>query len=404
MTSPRRKKVLISGASIAGPTLAHWLSRGGFEVTVVEKAAAVRGGGYPIDIRGSALGVVERMGLLPALREAHIDTRRITFLHPDGSPVVTLRPEKVAGGVHSRDLEVPRGDLTALLHGTVRDDVEFLFGESILELHEQVDAVTVTFRGGAVREFDLVVGADGLHSSTRGLVFGPEPQFHCYLGHCFAGFTLENTWGLDHEAVLWNTAGRGAALYAAGDTTTLHGFLMFSRPEPPFEAFRDPQAQRDLLTTTFADDGWEVPTLVRAMRDADDLFFDVVSQIRAPRWSRGRVALAGDAAHAPSFLTGQGTSLALAGAYLLARELVSTPDHALALSAYERRARPYVEANQALVGPGDVTMHPRTPEALTARNAMLRSLDSLPGDTDRPAYSALTLPDFPSGAGPLGRP
>ncbi len=385
-------KVLISGASIAGPALAYWLNRYGFDVTVVEKAATIRGGGYPVDIRGSALEVVRRMGVHRALEQAHVDSRRISFLDPDGGLIAAIDPQRLTGGAQARDLEVRRGDLTEALYGAVRDDVEFLFGDSIAALDDRADGVEVTFRGGTRRVFDVVVGADGLHSHTRGLVFGPEERFHRYLGYCFAGFTMPNHLGLSHEGVIWNVPGRAAALYAVGEGDTVHGFLNFSLDEPPFHAFRDPAAQRELVASTFAGDGWEIPRLVAAMRTADDLFFDVVSQIRMPRWSSGRVALVGDAAAAPSFLTGQGTSVALVGAYVLARELANRPGHAAAFDAYERRTRGFAELNQALVSEGDAALFPRTAEALARRDAMVRGLTALPSH-ERPEHSAITLDD-----------
>ncbi|MER7468386.1 FAD-dependent monooxygenase [Streptomyces sp. NPDC097981] len=393
----RGRSVLVSGASLAGPALAYWLHRYGFEVTVVEKADTVRGGGYPIDIRGTALEVVRRMDLLPQLQQAHIDTRRLTFLNADGGTIAALRPEAVSGGTGS-DLEVPRGDLTRILYAAVCEDVEFLFGDSVTALDDRPEAVDVTFRSGTRRTFDLVVGADGLHSNTRRLVLGTEEQYHRYLGYCFAGFTMPNHLGLTQEAVLWNVPGRAAALYAVGAGEQVHGILSFARTDPPLDAFRDPQAQRDLVAETFRGDGWEVPRMVAAMQDADDLFFDVVSQIRTPRWSRGRVALVGDAAHAPSFLTGQGTSLALVGAYVLAGELAAHADHAEAYAAYERTARPYVTLNQDLVSEGNAALFPNTEETLRQRNAALRSLSELPADEPRAAHTALVLPDYEAAA------
>ncbi|TDE56155.1 FAD-dependent oxidoreductase [Nonomuraea mesophila] len=392
-TAPRRT-VLVSGASIAGPTLAFWLNRYGYDVTVVERAGTVRAGGYPIDVRGTALEVIRRMGILPRLQDAHIDLRRLTFLNEDGGEVASVHPHNVTGGVAGRDLEVWRGDLTEALYAAVRDDVEFLFNDSIETLGQSGDGVDVTFHGGGGRRFDMVLSAEGMHSRTRERLFGREEQFHRYLGYCFAVFTMRNTFGLSHETVMWNTPGRAAALYATRDDGRVHAFLNFARPEPPFDAFPNPEAQHKLLAEVFADAGWEVPGMLAAMRDADDVFFDAVAQIRMPRWSSGRVALVGDAAHAPSFLTGQGTSLALVGAYMLAHSLAGR-DHTAGFAAYEQGTRAFVTLNQGLVGEGGATLFPTTAEALEQRNDRLRKLTAIPSSAGRPAHSALTLPEPP---------
>ncbi|MFF9685012.1 FAD-dependent monooxygenase [Streptomyces sp. NPDC014623] len=394
VSTAAKRKVLISGAGISGPVLAYWLHRSGFAVTVVEKAGAPRGGGYPIDVRGTATEVVRRMGILPRLRDAHIDSRRCTFLDADGGTVASVTPRAVAGGAEGRDLEVRRGDLADFLHARVRDDVEFLFDDSIETLDQSAREADVTFHSGRRRTFDLVVGADGMHSHTREALFGPEEQFHRYLGYCFAVFTMPNTFGLTRELVLWNTPGKAAALYAVGDGDELHAFLNFHRPEPPFDGPRHPDAQRDLVATAFAGAGWEVPGMVDAMRDADDLFIDTAGQIRMPHWSKGRVALVGDAAYAPSFLTGQGSSLALVGAYMLAGALATHRDHTAAFAAYERDVRAFVDVNQALVDKGAATLFPTTARALEQRNTMLRDLVTTPSVTARPAHSALTLPEW----------
>ncbi|MCA1218339.1 FAD-dependent monooxygenase [Streptomyces sp. 8L] len=389
------RTVLISGASIAGPSLAYWLDRYGFEVTVVEKAPRLRGGGYAIDIRGTARDAVERMGLLPRLREAHVDTRKISFLDPDGGLLAAIRPEAVTGGVQDHDLEVRRGDLADCLYDLVEGRVEFLFNDSIAALDDRGDHVAVTFDSGARRSFDLVIGADGLHSNTRRLAFGPEERYHRYLGHCFAGFTLPGDLGLSHEAVIWNVPGRSGTLYAYERDEPMHGFLNFTLEEPPFDAFRDPRAQRELVASKFTDTRWEIPRLVAAMREADDLFFDVVSQIHMPAWSTGRVALAGDAAHATSFMSGQGSSVSLVGAYVLAGELATHDDHTAAFAAYEKTARDFAELNQALATGGGGTVSPRTPEQLAARNEALRTGAALASESrGRAASSALVLPDY----------
>lgn len=404
-TPDRPRRVLISGASIAGPTLAYWLDRYGFEVTVVEKAGAVRGGGYPIDIRGTAREVVDRMGLLPRLREVHVENEKVTFVDAAGATVGSIRPEQMTGGEPGLDLEIRRGDLADALYAPLRGRVEFLFEDSIATLDDDGDAVHIVLDSGIRRTYDLVIGADGLHSNTRRLVLGPEEPFHHYLGHVFAGFTLPNEFGLAHEAAIWNEPGRGAVLYAHGPSDPVHGFLTFTRDTPPFDAFRDPRAQRDLVAERFPEQVWHLPRLVEAMRDADDLFCDIVSQIRLHTWSKGRVALAGDAAHATSFLSGQGSSVALVGAYVLAGELATHADHTEAFAAYERLVRPFAERNQALAGSGGTMVTPTTREVLEARNALLRDPEALArtmATTDaeerRVTHSALTLPDYAAAA------
>lgn len=390
------RTVLISGASIAGPSLACWLTRYGFKVTVVEKASALRGGGYAIDIRGSALDAVDRMGLLPRLRTAHVGTQKLSFVDQHGALIGSVTPEALAGDPESEDLEVRRGDLAEILHAPVRDRAEFVFNDSIAALDDDGDRVHVTFDSGTSRDFDLVIGADGLHSRTRRLVFGPEEPFHRYLGYTFAIFSVPNDFGLAHEGVLWNVPGKAAALYAHEPDDRVFALLAFTRQDPPFDAFRDPAVQRDLVAATFPEPAWHLPRLVSAMREADDLFFDVVSQIRMPAWSRGRVALAGDAAHATSFQSGQGSSVALVGAYILAGELASHDDHAHAFAAYEEKMRPFAERNQDLATAGGWAVTPSTQEMLDARNRVLTGADpgALRGDEARAAHTGLVLPEY----------
>ncbi|RRR95839.1 FAD-dependent monooxygenase [Glycomyces terrestris] len=400
----RTRNVLISGASIAGPALAYWLHRYGFRVTVVEKASAPRSGGYPIDVRGTAIDVAAHMGILPRLQAAHVHTERITFLDPDGAEITTLAPHTLAGSVEGRDLEVRRGDLTAILYDTVRDDVEFRFDDSIDTLDQTDHGVDVTFRSGVHRTFDLVVGADGIHSHTRNLLFGPESRFHRHLGFRFAVFTMPNTLGLSRELLMWNAPGRSAALYATGTRDDdLHAFLNLHAPEgtaadgePELPARRESaEPDTDLITSAFTDTAWQIPDIIDAMGRADDLFTDTVAQIHLPAWSTGRTALVGDAAYAPSFLTGQGTSLALVGAYMLAHALASHPTHTAALTAYDHTTRPFVTANQSLITHGSAALFPTTAQTLNDRNKRLQTLATLPTPTPRPAYTALTLPEPP---------
>jgi 2-polyprenyl-6-methoxyphenol hydroxylase-like FAD-dependent oxidoreductase len=393
--------VLISGASIAGPALAFWLHRHGFRPVVVERATTVRGGGYPIDVRATAVEVVGRMGLLAALREAHIDTQRSTFVDARGRVIARITPDEFTGSPEGRDVELPRGDLAHLLYERTRDDVEYLFGDSVTALDQDADGVHVTFRNAPPRTVDLVIGADGLHSTVRGLTFGPEPDFRHDLGFAFAGFSMDDRWGLDRELVAHNTPGRMAGAYAVRGQTGLVGMLAFATPAGFAVDPRDVTGQRAIVAAAFDGGGWEVPRLVAAMRSADDFYFDTVSQIRMPQWSTGRVALVGDAAYAPAFLSGQGTSLALIGAYVLAGELAAADgDPAVAFPAYERTLRPTVESNQQLATSGGAALIPRTRAGLWLRNRVFAALPHLgpakrllSGRIDEAARS-FRLPDY----------
>ncbi|MBO0998919.1 FAD-dependent monooxygenase [Bacillus sp. SD075] len=393
--------VLISGASIAGPTLAYWLCKYGFDVTVVELAGTIRGGGYPIDIRGTAIDVVEQMGILEQLQADHINSQKITFLNPDGGIAGVIKPEELTGGEEGRDIEMPRGSLTeSLFDLTKSQPIRYQFNDSITALNDDGTGVDVIFKSGLRSRFDIVIGADGLHSNTRRLTFGEEEQFSRYLGYCFNGFSIPNDLGLSHESVTYATPGRIAVLSASGDSDTLHAFLTFASEQPPFSKKHDANKQRKLTAEIFAESGWEIPRLVKAMLESDDLYYDVVSQIHMPRWSSGRVTLVGDSAYAPSFMAGQGSSLALVGAYILAGELASHEEHGKAFAAYENIMRPFVEANQALAGPGAAFLFPRTSEEIKVRNQALSALQSsdhenMPGDGD--VHSSLRLPNYVTG-------
>jgi 2-polyprenyl-6-methoxyphenol hydroxylase-like FAD-dependent oxidoreductase len=342
------------------------------------------------------------MGVLPQLRSAHIDTRKLTFVDAAGNQVATIAMEGLTGGVAGRDIELPRGALTSILYDLTRNkQVRYRFNDSIDALHDDGTGVDVRFKSGAEQRFDIVIGADGMHSNTRALVFGPEAPFNRYLGYCFNLFSLPNDLGFSHEAVVYAEPGRTAGVYAVGDSHTLQGFLNFAANEPPFQSHADVDEQRQRTAAIFRDGGWEVPRLVAAMERADDLFFDTVSQIHMPRWSCGRVALVGDAAHAPSFLSGQGSSLALVGAYVLAGELAAHAEPVDAFTSYERITRPFMEANQALASrKGGSLLMPRTQAELDARNATLaamqRSGETSHGDRSREVHNSLRLPDYKS--------
>lgn len=373
------RRVLISGASVAGPALAYWLHRYGFEPTVVEKAPGIRPGGQAIDVRGTALEVTRRMGLLEQVRAANTAMRGMSYVDETGAELFSTTEATLTGGdVDSPDIEILRDDLAGILYQATRSDVEYVFDDSVVSLTQHADGVDVTFERSAPRTFDLVVGADGLHSSTRAKVFGPESAYIHHLGTTLAVFTAENFLGLDHWQTYLQTADALAGIYSARNNTEARCMLGFLSKPMDFD-YRDVQAQKQFVADHFADTGWEVPQLLKQMWAARDFHFDSMAQIRMPSWSSGRVTLVGDAAYCGSPLSGQGTSLALTGAYVLAGELASSADQAEALAQYEATLRPYVEANQDFA----------------LRMVAWQQDQSTPQPSIHEVSSQLELPDYP---------
>lgn len=396
MTSARDLKILISGASIAGPTLGYWLTEYGFDVEIVERSSEVRGGGYPIDLRGSAMDVAERMGMTASLRKAHLDIGKLTLFDRDGETIVAVNPEQFSGGTQGHDVEVPRGDLATMLYERTRDRCSYRFNDYAVALDDRGDAVEVEFRSGRRDRYHYVLGADGLHSATRGFIFGPEEPFIRHLGYFFMGFTLPNLFGLDREQQVFSTTGRMAGLSSVRDSDSITALLTMALDEMPSAAERNPDIQRQRFRALFGQDGWHVPRLLDALDRADDIYCDTVSQIRMPAWSKGRIALAGDAAYGPSFVTGQGSSLALVGAYVLAGELArNADDPAKAFANYDREYRPFAEANQNLAG-NRWQFIPTDSEGERQRNERLRTsgLPTAPAEQKRAIHNALKIKDY----------
>lgn len=381
------KTILISGAGIGGPTLAFWLRRHGFEQTIVERAAATRPGGYAIDLRGSAMTVAERMGVLGEIRQAATGMGVMTYVDEAGETVATLPPESMSG-----EVEILRGDLAGILTKAT-PDVEYLYNDSITSVTEDPSGVDVTFEHAPARRFDLVVGADGLHSSLRSLAFGPEDGFRHDLGAYVAIFTTANYLGLDYTGVLHSVVGRTAGTYSARGNTEAKGAFFFNSPQLTYD-YRDVARQKDFVSSAFAGMGWAIPTLLAGMAEADDFYFDTVSQIRMPSFARGRVALVGDAGYCASVMSGMGTSLALVGAYVLAGELAAAEgDHKRAFPVYQREMRDMIDQSQALAVNNRQWFLPSTEADIEHRTRMLAESD-LATAGQYSASRAVSLKDY----------
>ncbi|WP_328487663.1 FAD-dependent monooxygenase [Streptomyces zaomyceticus] len=372
------KTVLISGASVAGPALALWLHRYGFTPTVVERAPELRTGGYKVDIRGTAIEGCRRMGVLDEIRAHSTDMRGGSYVDDAGRTIGELSAD-IFGGRVEEDDEIMRGELARILHERTRDDVEYLFDDSIAALDEDADGVTVTFESGTARRFDLVVGADGLHSNTRRLVFGEESRFKRHLGAYVSIFTAPNHLGLDRWETYHALPGKLVCVYSSAGETDAKNLFIFSSPEELPAHHRDVTAQKRHLAERFTGDRWEIPRLLGHAADADDFYFDSISLVEMDRWSKGRVVLLGDAAHCSSPASGQGTGLALTGAYVLAGELARAGgDHTVAFDRYEAHMRPGVERNQRMAEGFVKEMTVESKWKIKLRMLMVRTLPRTP--------------------------
>ena len=341
-------RVLISGASIAGPALAHWLHRRGAEVTVVEQAPGLRPGGQAVDARGVAKEVIRRMGLDAAVRAVCTDTAGAYTVDVDGNVLETFRAEDNGGDGYISEIEVLRGDFSQVLYDDTRDGVEYVFGDRIAELTQDADGVDVAFASGDRRRFELVIGADGLHSALRAMVFGPREQFVRHLGLVLAFYSVPNEFGLERFLIDYQEAGRSAGLRPIHDAD--RAIAMLSFPAADFEIdYRDVDAQKRLLRTQMDGFGWETTRILAHLDDTPDFYLDQVAQVVMDTWHRGRIGLLGDAAFSASPMSGGGTGMALVGAYMLAGELAAAGwDPAAGFAGYESRMRTYVEANQEI--------------------------------------------------------
>lgn len=334
-------RIAINGAGIAGPTAAYWLQRSGHVPTLIERAPALRTGGYAIDFWGVGYRIAQLMGIEHDVRDAGYRVRTLRGVRSNGHSFANVDVDAFVRAVDGRYITIARSDLAAIIYSSIADDVEVVFDDTITAIDNRADGVSVSFERRPDREFDLVLGADGLHSAVRDLAFASDGAEH-YLGCCVAAFTTDGYRPRDELTyVLYNVPGAQVGRFALRDDRTLFLFV-FRHPDP-----HPVDDARALLRARFDDVGWECRPILARLDSATDVYFDVVSQIRLDRWSQGRVALLGDAAAAVSFLAGEGTGLAMLEAYVLTGELArAAGDHRIAFAAYDRRLRTFVADKQ----------------------------------------------------------
>ncbi|MEV6636895.1 FAD-dependent monooxygenase [Actinoplanes sp. NPDC051470] len=357
-------RVLISGASVAGPALAYWLGRAGCETTVVEAAAALRRGGYAVDFRGPThLEVLRRMGVLEAIRDNQTGGRTTRFVRRSGETILTMPPEFTGG-----DLEIPRSTLSRLLHERSRNNVEYIFGDKITAMTQDADGVDVTFLHAASRRFDLVIGADGMHSGVRGIAFGPDDDYVTGLGYQIAGWDVPTVEDLRGETLVLNAPGTLISVFPhAGDPSRTNVLCLYAEQTAPPSL----DARVRQLGQRVAGHGWMVPSLLADLPQATDLYCDTIARVDVPTWWNKRVALLGDAACGAT-LTGMGTGTAVVGAYTLAHEILNAgSDYESAFLRYEQLLRPYAQRGQAGARSAVKMLVPMSRTAIWLRNQFL---------------------------------
>lgn len=352
MKSLKEKNILVSGASIAGLSTAYWLVKYGFRVTVVERAPYIRPGGQALDVRGPALDVAARMGILDAIRDNGAKLKGMSVIESSTGKEIFRSTERTMTGskFDSPDIEILRDDLCRVLFEAVGNQVEYIFNDTILSLNQDETGVDVTFVHANPQRFDLVIGADGIRSNVRRLVFGADEQFTRYLGHYVAIFTTPNFLNLDHwELFVQHEGNLAAAIIVKDKDSEARTYLGFSSNKPLDYDYRDITAQKQLVTDRNANVGWEIPKILQYMQHSQNFYFDSVNQIIMDHWSKGRVVLVGDAGYSVSLTLGQGTTIAMVGAYVLAGELAANKHNLqTGINNYENELREYVDTNQKL--------------------------------------------------------
>ena len=372
-------RILVTGGSVAANSLAWWLCEGGHDVTVVERAPQLVLGGQSVDLRGTARTVLQRMGLEEVVKRNGTGETGWTYVDDVGRQIAAFEVEDVGEDGPTAGLEILRGDLAKVFYDEIRDRVDFRFGDTVETIENGRDSVSVSFKSGRHEAYDLVLVAEGVGSTTRELIFSGENHPR-WMDMTIAYFTIPVV-DIDGTDARWFNAPGGRVVFLRPDPHGATRAVLMVQHKARVAEQKSTEEAKEWLREAFRNAGWETPRVLEGLRRADDLYFEVLRQVKLERWSNGRVALVGDAAWCTTPISGIGTTLAVVGSYVLAGELARTADHQQAFAQYERIMRPFVEEGQSVSKINERWTHPQSKFGIAAQHAMLELL-SKPGLRD----------------------
>lgn len=364
----QNKKVLVSGASFAGLTTAYWMNKMGYKVTVVEIGNHLKMGGTPVDIKGNTVDIVKRMGLFEQIKANRLSMELWEFKNAEGITEGSMILKQPGENLPDDEFEIERDTLLNMLFDTIKDNVEFIFNNSITALNETKEEMVATFKDGSKKEFDFVFGCDGIHSVVRKIWFGSEENYSHFLGQYFSITIVNKSLIKQNTAQLYNVPDKAIMLNAYNNKTDI--ILAFrSDNEIPYD-YRNEEQQRKIILEQFEGGNWRTVELLKEVMNSKTFYFDKLCQIKMASWTKGRVALVGDAGYCASPAAGMGGSLAIIGATALADALFKhNMNYELAFKEYNKGLRPFIEDIQTeAVKVGLESLVPRTEEAIRKRN------------------------------------
>lgn len=368
MKTANHKKILISGASFAGLSTAYWMHKFGYQVTIIEIAPSLKKGGTPVNIMGNTIDIVKRMGLLDQIQSNKLTMESMEFKNADDLTERLDYTQRRLEDLGEEEYEVERDVLLQLLHETVKDNATFIFGDSITGLKETADHINVSFKNGAPQTFDLVFGCDGIHSAVRKHWFGDEVEFSHFLKTYFSITIVNKLLIPENTTQMYSEPGKTVMLNAYNRKTDIC-LAFFSEQEIPYN-YHNEQQQRNIILDQFNGTGWRTPELLKEVQHTTAFYFDKLCQMKMPSWTKGRVALVGDAGYCASPAAGRGGSLAIDGAAALADAFEKcNGNYEMAFLEYNESFRSFIEEVQAeVVDFGLDVLIPRTEEAIRKRN------------------------------------